>query len=55
MFDVVVGNPPYNWSSDTGEYQRRNNRQNLWSRFVVYSWKNLIKKEGFIVMVTPNT
>jgi len=54
-FDIVIGNPPYNWSSDTGEDQRRNNRENLWSRFVIYSWKNLIKDGGFIMMVTPNT
>lgn len=54
-FDIVIGNPPYNWSSVTGEDQRRNNRENLWSRFVIYSWKNLIKDDGFIMMITPNT
>ena len=51
-FDVVIGNPPYNWSD--GENQRKNNRENLWTRFVFKGW-DMLNKNGYLIMVTPKS
>jgi hypothetical protein len=50
--DIIVGNPPYNWS-DGGE-QRKNNRENLWTRFVVHSF-SLLEENGYLCFVTPKS
>jgi hypothetical protein len=50
--DIIVGNPPYNWSD--GDSQRKNNRENLWTRFVVHGF-NLIKDGGYMCFVTPKS
>ena len=52
-FDVVVGNPPYNWSD--GEKQRKNNRENLWTRFVSKSFEDWVAKDGYVAMIVPKT
>jgi site-specific DNA-methyltransferase (adenine-specific) len=52
-FDVVIGNPPYNWSD--GDKQRKNNRENLWTRFVSKSFEDWVAKDGYVAMVVPKT
>lgn len=52
-FDVVIGNPPYNWSD--GTKQRKNNRENLWTRFVSKSFEEWVAKDGYVAMVVPKT
>jgi hypothetical protein len=49
---VVVGNPPYNWSD--GSSQRKNNRENLWTRFIVHSF-NFLKEGDYLCFVTPKS
>lgn len=52
-FDVVLGNPPYNWSD--GNKQRKNNRENLWTRFVSKAFEDWVAKDGYVAMVVPKT
>jgi hypothetical protein len=52
-FDVVIGNPPYNWSD--GDKQRKNNRENLWTRFVSKSFEDWVAEDGYVAMVVPKT
>lgn len=54
-FDIVVGNPPYQWSSEDKTKQRRNNRENLWSRFVFYNFDTILKNNGVMCLITPNS
>jgi hypothetical protein len=49
---VIVGNPPYNWSD--GSSQRKNNRENLWTRFIVHSF-NFLNEGGYLCFVTPKS
>jgi site-specific DNA-methyltransferase (adenine-specific) len=52
-FDVVIGNPPYNWSD--GTKQRKNNRENLWTRFISKSFEEWVTEDGYVAMVVPKT
>lgn len=52
-FDVIIGNPPYNWSD--GDKQRKNNRENLWTRFITKSFEELAADDGYVAMVVPKT
>jgi len=52
-FDIILGNPPYNWSD--GDKQRKNNRENLWTRFITKSFEDLVVDEGYVAMVVPKT
>jgi len=54
-FDVVCGNPPYQWSSEDKLKQRRNNRENLWSRFLFLSYEELLKNKGYLSLIIPSS
>jgi methylase of polypeptide subunit release factors len=47
-FDVIVGNPPFDDTSDDSSYT------NLWSQIYKKSW-SLLNKDGYLAMVTPRT
>jgi site-specific DNA-methyltransferase (adenine-specific) len=48
-FDVIVGNPPYQNSNNTSSYT------NLWSKFVIKSFNELLNSSGLCIFVTPKT
>jgi len=50
-FDVVVGNPPYEATSDDG---RKDQANNLWSKFT-QKGMSLVKTGGHIAFVIPNS
>ncbi|MEK6832904.1 MAG: Eco57I restriction-modification methylase domain-containing protein [Nanoarchaeota archaeon] len=45
-FDIIVGNPPYQDSE-------KNKKGNLWSKFIMRFFEEILKDEGFICFVTP--
>jgi len=51
-FDVIIGNPPYQSTDDTGE--RKSKSTNLWSRFTKKSF-DMVKEGGIVAMVTPSS
>lgn len=48
-FDAVVGNPPFQDSSNESSYT------NLWSKIYSKSFDNLLKDDGYLAMITPKT
>lgn len=52
IFDVKLGNPPYQDTNKNGGIQPKSH--SLWSKFVIDSLKN-IKKDGYVCFVTPSS
>jgi hypothetical protein len=52
-FDLVLSGPPFNWSD--GDKQRKNNRENLWTRFITQGFEDLVKDNGTVSMIVPKT
>jgi site-specific DNA-methyltransferase (adenine-specific) len=52
-FDVVVGNPPYQNSHEKDADSKRKVGNKLWYQFI-FKADNLVKKDGYVAMVSPN-
>lgn len=52
-FDVVVGNPPYQNSHEKDAESKRKVGNKLWYQFIFMA-DNLVKKNGYVMMVSPN-
>lgn len=52
-FDVIVGNPPYQNSHEKDSEAKRKVGNKLWYQFIFKADK-LVKKNGFVMMVSPN-
>lgn len=50
-FDVIIGNPPFGESDESGK--RKSISTNLWSRFVDKSVNELLTENGHLAMITP--
>jgi hypothetical protein len=51
MFDIVMGNPPFQNTNEDGK--RRALLNNLWSVFIDRSFNNLLKDNGYLLFITP--
>ena len=51
IFDIIVGNPPYQNTDESGK--RRALLNNLWSVFIDRSFNNLLKDNGYLLFITP--
>jgi adenine-specific DNA-methyltransferase len=51
-FDVVIGNPPYQETSENGNRKAKNH--NLWELFVLKGLE-LVKDDGFLVYIIPTS
>ena len=51
MFDIIVGNPPYQDTDDSGKRKAKN--RNLWSIFIEKSFNNFLKDNGYLLFITP--
>ena len=47
-FDCVIGNPPY-------QFNKKNNREKLWTRFVNKAFEELVNDTGVVALVTPTS
>lgn len=52
-FDVVIGNPPYQNSHEKDADSKRKVGNKLWYQFIFMADK-LVKKDGYVMMVSPN-
>jgi site-specific DNA-methyltransferase (adenine-specific) len=52
-FDVVIGNPPYQNTHDKDAESKRKVGNKLWYQFIFMA-DNLVKKDGYVMMVSPN-
>lgn len=50
-FDIIVGNPPFQETNDEGVRSALN--CNLWSVFINISFNSLLKKNGYLLFITP--
>jgi len=52
-FDVIVGNPPYQNNHKKDADSKRKVGNKLWYQFI-FKADNLVKKDGYVAMVSPN-
>lgn len=55
MFDIVVGNPPFNSGgirSPTGNKKGAKN-ETIWVKFIKKAFNEWLKKDGYLVFITP--
>jgi hypothetical protein len=54
-FDAVIGNPPYQGTNKVSDDRTQPKNHNLWTKFIHKSFNELVKDEGYVSFVTPDS
>lgn len=54
-FDVVIGNPPYQGTNTVSEDRAQPKNHNLWTKFIHKIFEDLVKDDGYVSFVTPDS
>lgn len=54
-FDAVIGNPPYQGTNKVSEDRTQPKNHNLWTKFIHKSFNELVKDDGYVSFVTPDS
>jgi len=54
-FDVVVGNPPYQGTNKVSDDRQQPKNHNLWTKFIEKSFSELVKNDGYVCFITPDS
>ena len=52
-FDIIMGNPPFQAVDETGK--RKALLNNIWSKFIVKSFNELLNNNGYLLFITPTS
>lgn len=54
-FDVVLGNPPYQGNNEVDPDRIQPKNHNLWTKFIHKSFDEIVKDDGYVAFVTPDS
>jgi hypothetical protein len=54
-FDVAVGNPPFQGNNEVDCNRTQPKNHNLWTKFIHKCFSDLVKDDGYVAFVTPDS
>jgi len=54
-FDIIIGNPPYQGTNTVDSDRIQPKNHNLWTKFIHKSFNELVKDDGYVAFVTPDS
>ena len=55
QFDVAVGNPPFQGNNEVDCNRTQPKNHNLWTKFIHKCFSDLVKDDGYVAFVTPDS